>query len=528
MTVKPLRSPGVSIVEFILVLVAIGFITLSGIHFISVKIEQNKVRKAADQIQAWLLAAQSYYRDKVKDPDFAPPSNGDYWPHALPEMYPYIADSTISSMLSLNDNSTKDPWGNQYIVPLTSDQHPYEIPTTITADSTYIGPFILQAQIDGLERALAVAAQLPAAQLARDPTTGEIISTKVSNKNRYYLNAVIPIPPLVGNTAVGHQLVQNIGVVVTKQNNSYNGYNYTIDQLNSDGSIKAEQGSIHTNDDTALKSYGAVFIRKPDCEKRLTPYLQASVAGFGIMGGYTTQYNHSHYYGLPVNGDGSSSFGAGLLPYTLFSTSPVPLEKGNTATVSNTYKPDDNTFFPDFQMDLTKDNIDAADPFSTGGSLTSRYKLLGAVIGAHVKATELQPSMENPSIEGWYVWLDITANMMMYPNYDADNLPQAIQDCAMDVNTRDTEHFPYGKSYNNRDYDYIPSSPNLDSTGKCTDSNGNCAMYPADLILRGTAPLYAPSPCHFHSGYIAYITSCAPAALANANGLDQAMMTLQN
>lgn len=547
---------GISLIELILVLVAIGFLTLGGIQFIAARVEKDKVQRAAGQIEGWLLAAQAYYRDHVH---IQIRENFLLWPTQMSQMYPYIASDTVKDKFG-NDpenNPSIDPWGNAYTPePYQSYLPPKEWNSALTQNGDIkmsmppnptrkeLAFFTLQVPVAKLPRALAIIAQLPNARLATD-NEGNLIR----KNGNVFVNAFIP-PPAELKSAVGHQLIMNMGVVKTKLNDQakdHNYYNYTIDEYSFDSIynqrfLKPEYSHgkpLHSED---IRHYGAVFIAQPKCPGNTQPYIQASVAGFGITEGYSSKYN--------TNSDNSTIASDIPAIATLQSTTPVPYNKGtvpyDNSSNNRKYasyfmmsnKPNDKNFYLGSNSFDKKGNLDKVntDTNSDNGAFALE-KAIGGIIGVHVKSSPAQDFIDNKGqlhhdIQGWYLWLDITANMAVYPNILTSDVPQVIQDCAMNINTRitgdaydDSNQFPYDDDSGLLD-DSTHTSYKFISKPPIYTNDSKQAMIATDLIARSAAPLYRPSPCHFHSGYIAYMTSCAPVELAQANGLDKAQEKL--
>lgn len=533
-------------------LVAISVLTLSGIQLIAAKVEQNKVRKAADQIQGWLLAAQAYFRAQ-STAQTQTYTQYDTWPSTMQQMFPYIASSTVQN-LSI---STSDPWGDPYQPQPQNTSDPtksaYQMPPAWAQAPFNMSPpsktdihfFTLQVLMKSRNRALAVAALLPNARLIK------------GDQNTLYLRAYIP-PPILVKSATGHELVINLGTVNTKVNDPNNNpYNYTIDgyQIGDDNkrmltiehgyNPSAGQTSTNQKLTTAqIKDRGAVFIRKPGCPVGTAPYIQASVAGFGLIGGYSLNINtYDRYYSSSCKDCKVGNVHAH--PSNLYSTAPAPARNGNQVTDPAL---DQNSVMPFFAI-----NDPTSAPqyyYNPSGSQHNQdvasYQAIGSIIGVQVKLADqnyIDASGRTTSTTGWYLWLDITANAMMYPNYDTDKLPQIFKDCAMNINTQiydptdpnGTNDYPYlqSGSSNNTAYDYVPNNPYGHSSFQATGQY----IYPATLIASTTIPLYRPSPCHFHSGQIAYLVSCIPTAtlpayqnqdLAQLNGIKDAMTDLES
>ena len=402
------QTKGISLIELILVLVAISVLTLSSVQLIAAKVEQNKVRKAADQIQGWLLAAQAYFRAQSTTPD-QNYTQYDTWPSTMEQMFPYIASSTVQN-LSI---STTDPWGDPY---QPQPENPaYQIPSAWTQspfnmsppDKTDIHFFTLQVPMKNRDRALAVAALLPNARLVKD------------TQNKRYLQAYIP-PPILTKSSTGHQLVMDLGTVNTKTNDPNNNpYNYTLDgyQLGdySKYMLTIEHGyDPNTSENptnqpltaTQLKDRGAVFIRKPNCPANTAPYIQASVAGFGLIGGYSPNIQT---YSCSGGCNGSAA--------NLYATGPTPSQNGNTSTNPIIEK----NVMPFFQISLPTPSEEEYDYNPPNNQDVAQYQAIGSIIGVQVKLADqsyINSSGQTINTPGWYLWLDITANAMMYPNYE--------------------------------------------------------------------------------------------------------------
>ena len=105
-------------------------------------------------------------------------------------------------------------------------------------------------------------------------------------------------------------------------------------------------------------------------------------------------------------------------------------------------------------------------------------------------------------------------------------------------NLNDALDYPYLQPGNDKStaYNYIPNNPYNNPEFQTTTPQSQY-IYPATLIASTAIPLYRPSPCHFHSGQIAYLVSCIPTAklpsqqnqdLAQLNGIKDAMTNLES